>query len=142
MINKCKKIYTMTASQYLFEGCCFNISLKGSLFDISLKGWFLCKIESFVQNYSNNIFSMLINSLDYKDSLTNLSWAKFSFFAQKWLTKFLRFRLEWCFSNISLLNTILCRDDSKYGYDSDGQNFYLKRHHEFQKMILISFKDL
>ena len=32
-------------------------------------------------------------------------------------------------------------DDSKYGYDSDGQNFYLKLHHEFQKMVLISFKD-
>ena len=36
----------------------------------------------------------------------------------------------------------LARDDSKYGYDSDGQNFYLKIHHEFQKMVLISFKDL
>ena len=36
----------------------------------------------------------------------------------------------------------LDRDDSKYGYDSDGQNFYLKLHHEFQKMVLISFKDL
>ena len=34
------------------------------------------------------------------------------------------------------------RDDSKYGYDSDGQNFYLKIHHEFQKMVLISLKDL
>ena len=36
----------------------------------------------------------------------------------------------------------LDRDDSKYGYDSDGQNFYLKIHHEFQKMVLISLKDL
>ena len=34
------------------------------------------------------------------------------------------------------------RDDSKYGYDSDGQNFNLKLHHDFQKMVLISFKDL
>ena len=34
------------------------------------------------------------------------------------------------------------RDDSKYGYDSDGQNFYLKLYHEFQKMVLISLKDL
>ena len=30
----------------------------------------------------------------------------------------------------------------KNGYDSYGQNFYLKPHHEFQKMVLISFKDL
>ena len=37
---------------------------------------------------------------------------------------------------------MLARDDSKYGYDSDGQNFYLKLYHEFQKMVLISFKDL
>ena len=37
---------------------------------------------------------------------------------------------------------VLARDDSKYGYDSGGQNFYLKNHHEFQKMVLISFKDL
>ena len=36
----------------------------------------------------------------------------------------------------------LSRDDSKYGYDSDVQNFYLKIHHEFQKMVLISLKDL
>ena len=36
----------------------------------------------------------------------------------------------------------LPRDDSKYGYDSDGQNFYLKLYHELQKMVLISFKDL
>ena len=36
----------------------------------------------------------------------------------------------------------MVRDDSKYGYDSDGQNFYLKLHHEFQKMVLISFQDL
>ena len=35
----------------------------------------------------------------------------------------------------------LIRDDSKYGYDSDGQNFYLKVYHEFQKIVLVSFKD-
>ena len=36
----------------------------------------------------------------------------------------------------------LLRDDSKYGYDSAEQNFYLKLNHEFQKMVLISFKEL
>ena len=45
------------------------------------------------------------------------------------------------FSKITIIGH-LYRDDSKYGYDSDGQNFYLKIHHEFQKMVLISFKDL
>ena len=48
---------------------------------------------------------------------------------------------EW--NNLGVLGLVrLHRDDSKYGYDSDGQNFYLKDHHEFQKMVLISFKDL
>ena len=36
----------------------------------------------------------------------------------------------------------LSRDDSKYGYDSDGQNFYLKLYHEFQNMVLILFEYL
>ena len=44
--------------------------------------------------------------------------------------------------NIKTVGLWLIRDDSKYGYDSDGGNFYLKPHHEFQKMVLISFKDL
>ena len=44
--------------------------------------------------------------------------------------------------NIQMFIVILHRDNSKYGYDSDGQNFYLKFYHEFQKMVLISFKDL
>ena len=34
----------------------------------------------------------------------------------------------------------MIRDDSKYGYDSYGQNFFLKFYHWFQKMVLISFK--
>ena len=40
------------------------------------------------------------------------------------------------------INAELLRDDSKYGYDSDVQNLYLKIHHEFRKMVLISLKDL
>ena len=36
----------------------------------------------------------------------------------------------------------LARDDSKYGYDSYEQNFYLKPHHDFQKTVLTSFEDL
>ena len=32
------------------------------------------------------------------------------------------------------------RDDSKYGYDSYGQIFFLKFYHWFLKMVLISFK--
>ena len=35
----------------------------------------------------------------------------------------------------------LLRDDSKYGCDSDEQNFYLKLHHEFQKKIQRSIKN-
>ena len=31
------------------------------------------------------------------------------------------------------------RDDSTNGYDTRGQNFYLKFHYEFQKMTLILF---
>ena len=44
--------------------------------------------------------------------------------------------------NFTMYHNDLARDDSKHGYDSDGQNFYRKPHHEFQKMLLISFKDL
>ena len=45
------------------------------------------------------------------------------------------------FSKITIIGH-LYRDDSKYGYDSDGQNFYLKLNHKFQRMVLIPFKDL
>ena len=33
-------------------------------------------------------------------------------------------------------------NDSKYGHNSDGQNFYPKFHHEFQKITQIPFLHL